>query len=68
MKPESAVTFEFGNGRASAKAVSYSYDAVGNPLRIEDYGMVDADQSTGNFSDTGSDLLVTEITYAKDSN
>lgn len=66
VKPESAVSFEFGNGKTSAKAVSYQYDTLGNPVRVDDYGSVTADPVTGNFADTGSDLVVTEVTYAAD--
>lgn len=53
-----------GNSDAKATATSYTYDAYGNPAIITDYGEVTPTGNAGDFTDSGTDKLVTTRTYA----
>ncbi|MFH0838443.1 MAG: RHS repeat-associated core domain-containing protein [Patescibacteria group bacterium] len=58
-------TFDGAVTRATAKA--FSYDDVGNVIQVVDYGEVIAGGQDGSFSDTGTDLLKTLISYISQS-
>ncbi len=51
-------------GDEVATAQGFNYDLNGNQVQVMDYGEVIA-SNNGNFVDTGSDLLRTEINYAE---
>ncbi|MBU0706385.1 LysM peptidoglycan-binding domain-containing protein [Patescibacteria group bacterium] len=58
-------TFDGAVTKATAKA--YSYDDVGNVIQVVDYGEVMAGGQDGSFSDTGTDLLKTLMSYVSQS-
>jgi hypothetical protein len=55
-----------GDDSARASAISHEYDSFWNPLVQHQYGLVNANRNTGEFTDVGNDLRTLHISYAND--
>jgi RHS repeat-associated protein len=52
------------NSQSKAAGTEYAYDDYGNPSEVIDYGEVTVNDTAGNFTDTGSDKITTDTSYA----
>ncbi|EKE27739.1 MAG: virulence plasmid 65kDa B protein/YD repeat protein [uncultured bacterium (gcode 4)] len=66
VKNESNIDFDFGSGWSMplAKATTQEYDSYWNVIKIKDFWSVVASTDSTAFTDTWSDILTTEISYA----
>jgi RHS repeat-associated protein len=56
---------EYGeNSQPKTSARAYLYDAYGNPTQVYDYGEVTLTAQDGSFTDTGTDKITVDTTYA----
>ncbi|MBI2464436.1 DUF4105 domain-containing protein [Candidatus Peregrinibacteria bacterium] len=63
--PERITRLQYdGRSTHDDTASTYLYDDYANVIETKEYGLVQADSSTGDFTDIGSDIRKTAMTYA----
>ena len=61
-----SISSDYNNsGQSKSVAQAYEYDGYGNPITVIDYGEVNLNDNSGQFSDTGNDLIKQQNTYVK---